>query len=81
MDEMALRRVFADNLRREIGVRGVRKADLARQVGISPARISEMIRGDGNVTVDTIERIAVALHIPAASLLLPADAEILAEPS
>jgi len=37
---------------------GISKANLARSIGSSPAYITKVLRGDANVTIDTMAKLA-----------------------
>jgi len=73
MDEMTLRKTLAENLRRELAARGMSQSDLARLLGVAPARVNQILHAVNSTTVDSIERIAAVIGIPAASLLIPHD--------
>ncbi|AWO92676.1 MULTISPECIES: helix-turn-helix domain-containing protein [Bradyrhizobium] len=46
------------------------QADLASKAGIRRASVIEIERGGANPTLDTIVRIAIALHVNASELLV-----------
>lgn len=49
--------------------RGLSGAELARQAGISKATLSGLEAGRANPTVETLEALAIALHVPLTDLL------------
>lgn len=49
--------------------RGLSGAELARQAGISKATLSGLEAGRANPTVETLDALAIALHIPLTDLL------------
>lgn len=50
--------------------RGMSLSGLAREAGVSKATLSGLEAGTGNPTLDTVERLALALAIPVADLLI-----------
>ncbi len=58
---------FAIDLERLMDLQGLRKVDLAARLGKSPAYITKVLRGDANLTMDSMVRLARAaggtLHI------------------
>ena len=57
---------MALNIKSAIAVRGKTMAWVAKRMGVKLPTLSEMI--SGNPTVDTLERIAAALHCDVAEL-------------
>ena len=57
---------MALNIKSAIAIRGKTMAWVARQMGVKLPTLSEMV--SGNPTVDTLERIAAALHCDVAEL-------------
>ena len=53
---------------------GVSRSDLARSIGATPAYISKLLRGATNFTLDTMVKIADALHCEFRSHLQPSGA-------
>ncbi|GGL05604.1 transcriptional regulator [Sphaerisporangium melleum] len=49
--------------------RGMSAAELARRAGLSKATLSGLEAGTGNPTIETLDAIALALHIPLTDLL------------
>ena len=60
--------VLADNLRRELEVRGMTQRQLADDIGVSQPRIAEILAG-GNPRLNTLHKIATALDLSVAALL------------
>ena len=52
---------FAEDLSRLMDEAGVSRAELARRLGTSPAYITQVLRADGNFTLETMTRFAMAL--------------------
>ncbi len=65
------RTYLATNLKRARRMRGLTQDDIAALSGVNRAYVSDMERGKRNIGIDCIGRIAAALDVPAASLLLP----------
>ena len=53
--------------------RKLSQTSLAALAGISRGTLSNIERGESNVTVDVLERIAIALDVPLSSLFEPVD--------
>lgn len=64
-----LRKVLAGNLRRLRTSANISQEDFAELCGLHRTYISDIERCTRNVSIDNIERIANALHIPASDLL------------
>ncbi|MBK8536088.1 MAG: helix-turn-helix transcriptional regulator [Candidatus Competibacteraceae bacterium] len=62
---------FAIDLKRLMDRQQLRKTDLATRLGVSPAYITRVMRGDANLTIDSMVRLARAaggtLHLHIAS--------------
>lgn len=56
-------------MRRRRRQRGLTAAELARLAGLSKGTLSALEAGTGNPTIETLDAVAVALHIPLADLL------------
>ena len=58
---------FAIDLNRVMGINGLRKSDLAARLGKSPAYVTKVLRGDANLTIESMVSLARAaggtLHI------------------
>jgi transcriptional regulator with XRE-family HTH domain len=59
---------LASNLRMWRERRGVSASALAREAGISKSTVSELERGHGNPSLDTLWALARTLHVPLGSL-------------
>lgn len=66
-----LRRCFADNLRRERKARYLTQAALGHDAKLDRTYIGSVERGERNISIDNIERLARALRIEPADLLRP----------
>ena len=66
---MALRQIFADNLRRARLAAGMSQEELADVAGIDRTYVSALERCRYAASVDVMERLAAALQITPASLL------------
>ncbi|WP_297361846.1 helix-turn-helix transcriptional regulator [Acidiferrobacter sp.] len=64
---------LAINLRRARHARGLTQDDIATMSGVNRAYVSDLERSRRNIGIDCIGRIAAALNVPAASLLLPTE--------
>ena len=72
---MRLRKVFARNLRRLREAAGLSQEDLAAAADIDRTYVSALERERYSASLDSIERIAVALSVEPHSLLEIADGE------
>ncbi|RKE25875.1 helix-turn-helix protein [Paraburkholderia sp. BL23I1N1] len=61
--------VFAENVRRKRVALGLSQEALAERAGVHRTYVGMLERGEKNVTIYNIERIAEALSVEAASLL------------
>lgn len=68
-DQCLLVKVFADNVRRERVHQGISQELLAERAGVHRTYVGMLERGEKNVTIYNIERIARALGVAPASLL------------
>jgi transcriptional regulator with XRE-family HTH domain len=64
-----LRKSFAANLRREREARGLSQEHLADLAGLHRTYVGSVERGERNVSIDNIDRLAQALRLDAADLL------------
>jgi transcriptional regulator with XRE-family HTH domain len=64
-----LRNVFAANLRREREMRGLSQEHLALLAGVHRTYVGSVERGERNISIDNIERLALALGLEPAKLL------------
>lgn len=67
--ECALVAVFATNVRRRRLELGLSQEELAEAAGVHRTYVGMLERGEKNVTIYNIERIAAALRVEAAFLL------------
>jgi len=63
------REVFAANLHRHRQSLGLSQEQLADRAGVHRTYIGSVERGECNISIDNIEKIAKALALPVASLL------------
>jgi transcriptional regulator with XRE-family HTH domain len=63
------RKLFAENLRKARQARGISQERLAEMAGLHRTYISSVERGERNISIDNIERIATALGLKPAELL------------
>ncbi|WAF85747.1 helix-turn-helix transcriptional regulator [Metapseudomonas otitidis] len=67
--QCALVTVFAANVRQKRLELGLSQEELAEAAGVHRTYVGMLERGEKNVTIYNIERIALALHVEPASLL------------
>lgn len=65
--------IFFTNVLRILKERRMTKQDLHRLSGVSGSFISDLTRGEGNPSLETMERIAKALEVPLTFLLQRTD--------
>ena len=70
-DESRLLSNVAANIRRERLRRALNQEDFARIVGLHRTYVGEIERGEQNLTLRSVERIAERLGVEAVSLLAP----------
>ena len=68
VDEKAARKLFAANLWRERKARGLSQRALAQLAGLDRTYVGSVERGERNVSIDNVERLAEALGIELADL-------------
>ena len=66
--ETAARKLFAANLRHERKAGGLSQRALAQRAGLDRTYVGSVERGERNVSIDNIERLAEALGIELADL-------------
>lgn len=71
MPEYDAMTTFAKNLKEAMRQGGWTQQQLAEVIGIKPPRISELLNGKTNPTLETMEKFATALNIPVYQLLMP----------
>jgi transcriptional regulator with XRE-family HTH domain len=69
MNKSSLRTLFAANLRRERESLGLSQDALARLAGLHRTYVGQVERGERNVSIDNIERLAQALGLDATDLM------------
>ena len=67
----ALRRIVADNVRRLRRGLGLSQEDLAAQAQLHRTYVGAIERAERNLSLDNIERLAVALQVTPHALLAP----------
>ena len=70
MEDVKLRLTLAENLKREMAVRGISQSELGRRMGVPSTWICEIIAAKRAITLDSLERIAATINVTAGSLLL-----------
>lgn len=70
-------RIFFTNVLRLLKDKGMNKTDLHTASGVSASIISDITRGQGNPTLETMTAIASALDTPLPDLLLTIDPEVI----
>jgi len=66
---ISLRKSFATNLRRERLSLGLSQEDLAHMAGLHRTYVGLVERGECNISIDNIERLARALGVEATELM------------
>src|ERR1700742_3978862 len=67
--QISAREVFAANLRMAREARGITQERLGELAALHPTYVSSVERGERNISIDTMERLAHALGIELADLL------------
>lgn len=65
-----LRRVFGRRVREARTRLGLTQQELGRRAGMHPAYVGGVERGERNITLEAVERLARALAVPPADLML-----------
>lgn len=65
------RQVLARQLRAQRGARGISQEQLADVAGLDRSYVGSVERAERNVSLDNIERLATALALEIAALLVP----------
>jgi len=68
-EEVAAPSVSADIARFAVGRLGVTQAVLARRIGVSQSYISRVLRGEKNLAVRNLEKLAIAMEMPLAVMI------------
>jgi transcriptional regulator with XRE-family HTH domain len=66
-----IRHVFGENLRRYRQALGISQEDLAEKAGLHRTYIGSVERGERNVSIDNMERLAIAVDATIQQLLQP----------
>jgi transcriptional regulator with XRE-family HTH domain len=56
--------------------RGMNRTELAHKMGVSPGRVSQILSGDGNITLGTLAAVCVALDARLETKLVPSSSVI-----
>lgn len=72
-DGSEARRRVASNMRRLRGIHGWSQEELAAQSGLHRTFVSSTERGERNISVDNIDRMARALNVDVIELLRPVE--------
>lgn len=76
-EKQSARMVFAANLRRARRLRDVSQEALALDAGLSRTYVSEVERGERNVSIDNMGLLADALQVPLKDLVDPERFKVL----
>jgi transcriptional regulator with XRE-family HTH domain len=69
-DKASARAVFGSNVRRFRGERGYSQEELGERAGLHRTYVSSLERGERNVGLDNIKRLADALAVDSSELLV-----------
>ncbi len=72
-DKRCYRLVFARRLRQMRNKQGLSQEDLARKCGLHRTYVGSVERGERNISIDNMERLATALRVSLLELLKDAD--------
>jgi len=67
---------FAVAIERALNTSGKKRVDLAKEIEVSPARITKILRGDANLTMEVMYKMAKALNHKIHVHLAPEDASV-----
>jgi transcriptional regulator with XRE-family HTH domain len=66
---------FALAIEHALSKSGKKRADLARELGVSPSRITAILRGEENLTMEVMHKLAVAVGHKISIGISPARAD------
>lgn len=69
---VSLAAALADEVQRRMTAAGLSQSELARAAGIAPTLLHRVIRGERDLQLAEVERLATAFHVGAGWLLLSA---------
>ena len=72
------RQCFAYNLRLQRTRKGISQEELAHRSGLHRTYVGSVERGERNISIDNMERLATALSVDLASLLVWSNADVAA---
>lgn len=64
-------------INRRMKQRDMNRTELARAMGVSPGRVSQILSGDGNLTLGTLAAVCVALDAQLEVKLVPSSSDSL----
>lgn len=70
---MSARLNFSKNLKKYRLEKGLSQEDLANECGLHRTYVSSVERGERNITVDSMEKLAIALGVELKDLISPND--------
>lgn len=76
MSNMTARQCFAQNLRHLRTSQGISQEELAYRSGLHRTYVGSVERGERNISIDNMERLANALSVDLASLLIWVKADV-----
>lgn len=71
-----LHRVFCDNVKRRRKELGLTQGEVAERLGVSQPAYAAIETGRNDPSLDVVERVAVALAVHPATLMMPQPKEI-----